>query len=149
MILVAFLLVTQVFGGGGSKDDKRTAGTATATTQTSATTTAGTTPATPPQVVRGDYTVSVLNSTLRNGAAREAANKLESNGFKIGDVKQAVTQTAPITLIAYKEGSKRAALEVAGLLRVSPANVTPATTDALVAGSQANVIVTLGADKVQ
>ncbi|MCW2959524.1 MAG: LytR cell envelope-related transcriptional attenuator, partial [Solirubrobacterales bacterium] len=150
VIAIAFLLITQVFGGDDGDDATRAgSGTTTTAAKTTSTSTAAK-PATPAaQVVRGDYTVSVLNSTLRNGAAREAANKLESSGFKIGDVKQAITQTAPVTLIAFKNGSKRAALEVATLLGVSPANVAPATTDTLVAGSQANVVVTLGADKVQ
>lgn len=91
--------------------------------------------------------VSVLNSTQRTGAARDAANKLESSGYQIGDVKQAVTQTAPATIVAYdKAGSKRAALDVADQLGVSTASVVPADSNTVVAGGSANVIVTLGAD---
>ena len=52
-----------------------------------------------------------VSDKLRNGAAREAANKLESSGFKIGDVKQAVTQTASRV---HAAGSRRGNWRVAG-----------------------------------
>ena len=152
-LAIAFVLITQVFGGdddpASTADRTRTASVKTATT-TPGTTATGV-PARPAiaKVVRGDFKVFVLNSTDRNGAAREAANKLKSSGFEIQGTGQAVTQTMDITQVAYKEGSKRAALEVAMLLEVSPADVILANQDTLVAGGMANVVVTLGADKVK
>ncbi|MCW2996643.1 MAG: LytR cell envelope-related transcriptional attenuator, partial [Solirubrobacterales bacterium] len=149
VILVAILLVTQVFGGGNDQSAAdRAKATSSQAATTPKTTSSSSTPAVP-QLVRGDYKVFVLNSTNRNGAARDAANKLESSGFQIAGTGQAVTQTMPTTQIAFKDGSKRAALEVAKLLGVSSANVIAADPSTLVAGGQANVVVTLGADKVQ
>jgi len=153
-LAIAFVLITQVFGGdddpASTADRTRTASVKTATTTTPRTTATGA-PANPAiaKVVRGDFKVFVLNSTDRNGAARESADKLKSSGFEIQGTGQAVTQTMDITQVAYKEGSKRAALEVAMLLGVSPADVILADQSTLVAGGMANVVVTLGADKVK
>jgi hypothetical protein len=53
------------------------------------------------------------------------------------------------TVVAYQQGSKRAAVDVAKLLGLTPASVAPATQNDVVAGQDAKVVVTLGADAVK
>ncbi|MCW3016024.1 MAG: LytR cell envelope-related transcriptional attenuator, partial [Solirubrobacterales bacterium] len=149
VIVIAILLVTQVFGGGGN------GGPTTGVTSTKASTTpkttssaSSTTPAVAPPV-RGNFSVFVLNGTQRNGAARDAGNKLETSGYKLAGTKTAVTQTVGKTVVAYQPKSKRAALDVAQLLGLTPSSVILADANAIVAGAGANIIVTLGADTVQ
>jgi hypothetical protein len=154
VILIAVLLITQVFGGdsgsGGSSTPTTVASTTSATDTAAAST--GTSTSTTPAAtapVRADYTVYVLNSTQTNGAAATAANLLETSGYRIAGKGQAVTQTMAKTVIAYQQGSKRAAVDVAKLLGLTPASVAPATQNDIVAGQNAKVVVTLGADAVK
>jgi hypothetical protein len=78
------------------------------------------------------------------------ADQLGGGGFARGQVTNAADQQRGETTVQYAPGQKPAAEEVAGIIKTSKAKVTPldANTQAI-AGPDAEVVVTVGADRTQ
>ena len=55
----------------------------------------------------------MLNGTTIPGLARGVANKIQTDGFRIGNVTNATDQSRSATLVLYAPGRKSAALSVA------------------------------------
>jgi hypothetical protein len=133
------LLISGGIGGGSTSDDaKRAQPTPTAAAQDGVTHS------------RADTVVTVLNGTTVTGLARQAADKLQSRGYKVDRVTDAADQAQQTSQVAYADGYRRGALDVARIVGVPAADVAPidASTRA-VAGDAAHVVVTMGADKAQ
>ncbi len=111
----------------------------------------GSTNATAPRVNRGDVTVAVLNGTTVTGLARGASDKLTKAGFKPGVVTNDTTnQARSATAVLYTEGNRRAALDAARIVRVGRDAVQPIDQGTrLLAGEDADVVVSVGADQSQ
>jgi hypothetical protein len=92
----------------------------------------------------------VLNGTTVPGLAAQVADQLQRGGFGRGQVTNAADQQRPETTVQFAPGQRRAAEEVAGILKVSKGEVTAldANTQAI-AGPDAEVVVTVGADRTQ
>jgi hypothetical protein len=146
---IAVVLVTTVFSGSDNKAKPNTIGGVPATTTTGSPSAGSgdsgnkTTP-----VSRGDVTVAVLNGTTVPGLARGAATKLQSAGFKIGNVTNAPDQARSATLVTYQPGHQAEARVVARLIGVGADAVKPIDPSTqVVAGQEAFVVVTVGADQ--
>jgi hypothetical protein len=147
VVVIAVVLILTVFTGGSSKNSPNTIGNSPTTTPSSSTTGNGTKPA---PISRGDVTVAVLNGTTVPGLARGAATKLQNAGFKIGTVTNAPDQARSATLVAYQPGHEAEARVVAKLIHVGTDAVKPIDqSTAVVAGQDAFVVVTVGADQSQ
>ncbi len=144
IIVIAFVLITQVFGGSDSSSpapQPNSVGPAvTATTPDAA---AG-------AVDRANTLVAVFNGTTGAGLARAAADKLQAAGFtKVGPVTTAPDQATATTSVYYDTGSKAAAVEVATTLGLSSTAVMAIDQTIKVLGQNAVVVVVLGADQAQ
>jgi hypothetical protein len=146
---IVVLLVTVVFSGGGDKSKPNTIGsTSTGTSQGSTDSGSKSTPDKTTPVSRGDVTVAVLNGTTVPGLARGAATKLQSGGFKIGTVTNAPDQARSATVVAYQAGHQDEARVVARLIGVGSDAIKPIDQSTqVVAGQEAFVVVTVGADQ--
>ncbi|MDX6699029.1 MAG: hypothetical protein QOE65_2426 [Solirubrobacteraceae bacterium] len=143
-LLVVILLATQVFGGSDKPASKpNTVGAP-----------APAAPASPtgrqPTVQRGDVTVAVLNGTTVPGLAAQVGDQVQGAGFARGQVTNAADQQVSETTVQYAPQFKAAANEVAGILKIPRTRVKPldANTQAI-AGPDAEVVVTVGADRTQ
>ena len=94
-------------------------------------------------------TVAVLNATTVPGLARGVANRLQNAGERIGNVTNASDQTRRSTTIEYKAGHRADALRIARDIDVRPEAVSGVrhVRSVLVAGTEADVIVTVGSDQ--
>jgi hypothetical protein len=92
--------------------------------------------------------VAVLNGTTVPGLAAQVADELERGGFKRGSVTNAADQQRAISTVGYASGYERAAREVGELIGVRRVAPVDAGTQAI-AGPEANVVVTVGADRTQ
>jgi hypothetical protein len=155
--IVLVVLVTQVFDSGGdaAAPAPNTVGERPAT---GADGDGGTTPAAgTTRVNRGDFTVAVLNGTTITNLARGAANKIADAGYVEGPVTNDTTnQARDATVIYYAEGARPAALDVARLIKVRSSAVRPLNSSepteqglVLLAGEDADVIVSVGQDQAQ
>ena len=92
----------------------------------------------------------MLNGTTVPGLAAQVADQLQSSGFARGQVTNAADQQRADTTVQYGPGQRRAADDVAGILKVGRTKVTSldANTQAI-AGPDATVVVTVGADRTQ
>jgi len=143
--VIAFVLITQVFGG----SDSSTTSTSATNSVGPATTTATTTDSTS-TVDKATTQVAVFNGTTGSGLARAAADKLQAAGFtKVGPVTTAPDQTAQTSTVYYETGAKAAGDEVATTLGLSSSAVTPIDENIRVLGQNALVVVVLGADQAQ
>jgi hypothetical protein len=97
-------------------------------------------------VNRGEVTVSVLNGTTAPGLAATVGDQLEGEGFRRGTVANASDQQQQATTVFYGPNQKRAAQEVAKLLKVSTVKPLDAGTQAI-AGADAGVVVVVGNDR--
>jgi hypothetical protein len=150
--IVVVLLVTQVLGGGSGPAKPNSVGRASATTPKAAAGKATkTTGAKAGAVDRAKVTVAVLNGTTVVGLARSASDKLLAAGFKGGRVTNDTTnQTRSATAVFYTPGNKAAALEVAKAIKVGRDAVLPIDQSTRVlAGNDAQVVVTVGSDQAQ
>ncbi len=101
-------------------------------------------------ISRGDVTVAVLNGTTVPGLAREVGTKLQNAGFKLGTVTNAPDQARSATIVGYQPGHINEARVVARLIHVGSDAVKPIDqSTAVVAGQDAFVVVTVGADQSQ
>jgi hypothetical protein len=97
-------------------------------------------------VPRGDIKVAVLNGTTRPGLAAQIGDQIIASGFKKGQVTNAADQQAQQTVVYYASGQKKAAQAVASIVKA--ADVQPIDPDTqAIAGSDAKVVVLVGADK--
>lgn len=144
IIVIAFVLITQVFGGSDSSTTVTPAtngvGPATTTATTGSTAT----------VDKAATQVAVFNGTTGSGLARAAADELQTAGFtKVGPVTTAPDQTAQTSTVYYETGAKAAGDEVATTLGLSSSAVMPIDENIRVLGQNAVVVVVLGADQAQ
>ena len=144
-VVLVVLLVTQVFGGGDGSTPASKPNTVSSPRQTQSSGANG-----GPAVNRADVTVAVLNGTTVPGLAAQVADQLGGGGFARGQVTNAADQQRGATTVQYAPGQKTAAEEVAGIIKTSKAKVTTldANTQAI-AGPDAEVVVTVGADRTQ
>ena len=142
-LILVVLLATQVLGG----DDSATEQPNTVGPPQSASRTTGGGPA---PVSRGDVTVAVLNGTTVPGLAAQVGDQLQSAGFARGQVTNAADQQRSETTVQYAPEHRAAANEVAQILKVPRSRVRAldANTQAI-AGPDAEVVVTVGADRTQ
>jgi len=147
IIVIAFVLITQVFGG---SDSSTTSVPATNSVGPAPTATDTTTSAAGGAVDKAATQVAVFNGTTSSGIARAAADKLQAAGFmKVGPVTTAPDQTAQTSTVYYETGAKAAGDEVATTLGLSSAAVMPIDQNIRVLGQTAVVVVVLGADQAQ
>jgi hypothetical protein len=155
--VVLVVLATQVFDGGGESPDPapNTVGERPASSTGEG---GGAAPAAgASRVNRGDFTVAVLNGTTITNLARGAANKIADAGYVEGPVTNDTTnQARDATAIYYAEGARAAALDVARLIKVRSSAVRPLNQSdpteqglVLLAGEDADVIVSVGQDQAQ
>ncbi|MFL5905328.1 MAG: LytR C-terminal domain-containing protein, partial [Solirubrobacteraceae bacterium] len=97
-------------------------------------------------VPRGDVKVAVLNGTTQAGLGAQVGDQIAAGGFQRGDVTNANDQQAPKTVVYYASGQRRAGQEVADVVKASSVQPIDPDTQAL-AGSDAKVVVLVGADK--
>lgn len=146
-VVVLFLLVTQVFGCGGSDSGTTTQQANTVTTQAGDQTT---TSSGSGAVNRGATRVAVFNGTTTSGLARTAADKLTAAGYKqVDPVTTAPDQAVPATQVYYDTGAQAEGLDVAKALGVDPSAVVAMDPNIRALGQNAPVAVVLGADQAQ
>ena len=142
-VVVGLVIATQ---GGGSKARPRAQNTLAPAGQTAG---AKQKPrATPSVAQRNSTTVAVLNGTTTPGLAAQVSDLLSRGGFKRGNVTNAADQQQSTTAIAYAPGFKSAADEIAQILRLKGAQPIDPGTQAI-AGSDAQIVVTVGTDRTQ
>jgi hypothetical protein len=99
---------------------------------------------------RARTTIAVLNGTTVQGLARAVADKLQKAGYRIGTVTNAADQQRSATQVAYRPGDLRMARDTARTIHVGGDAVVPIDqVTAATAGSQAEVVVTVGADQTR
>jgi hypothetical protein len=150
IVAVVVILVTGVLGGGDSGTQKANTleapGASTQASGSATKTTASKQPAAAPQP--GTYTVAVLNGTTVPGLARGVANRLTEAKHKIGNVTNAATQDRSATQIEFARGHRAEADAVAKVIDVKSDAIIPLTAGSkTIAGDQATVVVTVGADQ--
>jgi hypothetical protein len=93
----------------------------------------------------------VLNGTTVTGLARGASDKLTKAGFKPGVVTNDTTnQARSATAVLYTQGNRPAALDAARVIDVGRDAVQPIDQGTrLLAGEDADVVVSVGADQSQ
>lgn len=145
--VVVVLLVSGVIGGSGDKGS--TAGNRVAAPKTTPDgTPIATTPVTAGTPAPADTVVTVLNGTTIPGLARTAADTLQKGGYKIGRTTDAADQAQQTSQVAYATGFRLVARRVARAMGISSAQVAPIDASTrVVAGSDADVVVTMGLDK--
>jgi hypothetical protein len=97
-------------------------------------------------VQRGAIKVAVLNGTTQAGLAAQVDNQVTAGGFAKGQVTNAPDQQAQKTIVFYGPGQKKAAQEVATIVKAGAVQAIDPNTRA-VAGNDAKVVVLVGADK--
>jgi hypothetical protein len=99
---------------------------------------------------RGETTVAVLNGTTIAGLAARTAEELKDAGYSLGTVADAEAQNRSATLVQYTQDARREAQAVAKLIGVGSDAVSPLDVNTrTVAGENARVVVTVGADQNQ
>jgi hypothetical protein len=142
VVLVVGFLVISALGGSDKKTPPNKI-------QPPSANSSGAQPSAPPAPVnRAETTTSVLNGTTQAGLARTLGNKLKAAGFNIVNVSDNVDQTLPATVVYYSAGNERAARAVAKIIAVSSTAVEPIDRNTSVSGSDAKVVVTVGADSI-
>jgi hypothetical protein len=151
IVAVGLVLAFVVFGGGGGKSNSGTqaaksvpaAGAGkTKTTGKGGAAPAGATPK------PGTYVVAVLNGTAVPNLARGVATRLQNTKYKIGNVTNASDQTHSATLVQYAPGHLAEAQSVAKAIDVARDAIQQLdSANRTIAGSQASVVVIVGADQ--
>jgi LytR cell envelope-related transcriptional attenuator len=101
--------------------------------------------------VRKTFSLAVLNGTTVTGLARAAADRLTTKGYNEPNVvtNDTTNQARPTTQIFYEAKARAAALDVARILGVSSARVTPMDATARALADRARVAVFIGADRAK
>jgi hypothetical protein len=97
-------------------------------------------------VQRSSVNVAVLNGTTQAGLAAQVGDQVAAAGFAKGQVTNAADQQAQQTIVYYTAGQKKAAQEVASIVKVGEVQPIDPDTRAI-AGNEAKVVVLVGADK--
>jgi hypothetical protein len=98
-----------------------------------------------PPVNPGDVTVSVLNGTVVPGLARQYGDRVQSEGFQLGNVTNFTDQTRAESAVLYAPGHEREAEAVGKRLSISQREQIDPQTRIL--GGDATVVVIVGQDK--
>jgi hypothetical protein len=102
------------------------------------------------QTARGETTVAVLNGTTVSGLAQRVADKVVAAGFKKGTVDNATEQNRSATMVQFAPNARRQALSVAKVIGVGSDAISQLDQNTrTVAGDDAQVVVTVGADQNQ
>ena len=92
----------------------------------------------------------MLNGTTIAGLAARTADELKDAGYSLGTVADAQEQNRSATLVQHAQDAKREAQAVAKLIGVGNDAVSPLDVNTrTVAGDDARVVVTVGADQNQ
>jgi hypothetical protein len=144
-LALVVLLATTLLGG----DDAPPANTTPVASPEPRTTRTTTTPGgrSPAAFDRGAISVAVLNGTTTAGLARSVADRVSGAGFDEGQVTNAADQARPSTVVEYDAGQRRAALEVARVVKAGNGAVQPMSEGTRVLAGGAQVVVTVGADQ--
>ena len=124
----------------------------TPTTTTTATSTTKTKSGSKTPIARGSIEVAVLNGTTVTGLAAQLADQLKQAGFKQPTSATGPNQTVQTTIVGYLPGQKRAAQEVAKVLKVKTVTPVDATSKAVACASGCPglaAVVTVGLDHAQ
>ena len=92
--------------------------------------------------------VAVLNGTTRTGLARAVGNKIQGDGFTIGDVDTNSDQSVPATTVSYSPDNRPAALAVAKVVGIDSGSVQPSDANSTVA-ADGDVVVIVGSDQIE
>jgi hypothetical protein len=145
VLVVGLVAATQFFGG---DDEPQSTGNTIAQPAESGGGSGGGGGTSTAAVRPADVTVAVLNGTTVPGLARGVANRIQTKGFKIGNVTNASDQSRSATIVEYDQGSRSQALAVARLIGVGADAVEPMGAGTrVIAGQDAPVVVTVGADQ--
>ena len=99
---------------------------------------------------RGETKVAVLNGTTIAGLAKRTGDDVKKAGYSVGTIADAPEQTRSATLVQYADGARREAQAVARIIGVGSDAVSPLDVNTrTVAGEDARVVVTVGADQNQ
>jgi hypothetical protein len=90
-------------------------------------------------------TVSVLNGTTVPGLAAQIGDRVQAEGFRLGNITNGANQQRAQSLVMYTPGSKRQAALVSRRLGVSQRQPIDAESQAL--GGNASVVIVVGQDK--
>src|SRR5687767_3014141 len=71
-----------------------------------------------PRLARGDTAVMVLNGNGVPGAAHEAASRVRSRGYSIGEVGNAKRTDYMRSVVMYRPGFRGEAMRLAGDMRI-------------------------------
>jgi hypothetical protein len=144
-LAVAAVLAVTLLGGG---DDADTTPAAPAPAGNRLEEPAGTAAEPTPPLDRSQFSIRVLNGTTVAGVARTVNDRLERRDYTAAaQPTNAAVNNVPTTTVAFSEGNRRAANDVARILGVAQENVVQADEATRVQGGGADVIVTVGADK--
>jgi uncharacterized Zn-binding protein involved in type VI secretion len=151
VIVGVLLVVTNSGGGSGTKATKNSS--RSASTPSSTKKTKGKAKTSAVTVTPSTVTVAVLNGTSTPNLAHDISAKLQSAGYKPGQVATATDQTQSSTIVGYQPNDKLDALAVAKSLKLGSASVQavdPNNRAVACNGSTtscpAQVIVTVGTD---
>ena len=92
--------------------------------------------------------VAVLNGTTQTGLARAVANKIQEDGYTIGDVDTNADQSVPTTIVSYTGDNEQAALAVAKIMGIDRGSVQAADVNTTAAAT-ADVTVIVGSDQIE
>jgi ABC-type Fe3+-hydroxamate transport system substrate-binding protein len=146
-IAVAVVVATQVLGGGSTTSTKPNVPAAATAVPTR---TAASSSGTPTKATRANTTVSILNGTTVTGLAASIADKIQTAGFKRGNVQNYSDQARSASLVFYADGARRIAIDVAKILGLSADDVEAIDPDTqALAGNGAKVVVVVGNDQAQ
>jgi hypothetical protein len=96
---------------------------------------------------RAQTNVAVLNGTTVTGLARSVANRVQEQGYTIGNVTDAANQAQPLTKVEFGAGHADEARAVARAIRISANQVVALDdNDKTTAGPDAEVVVVVGQD---
>ena len=95
-------------------------------------------------VVPSRVTVSVLNGTTVGGLARDLGDKLQSQGFRLGNVTNSTDQQRAESVVLFATGAEREAAEVGRRLKI--AQREPIDPESQTLAGDATVVVITGAD---
>jgi hypothetical protein len=149
-LVLVVLFVTQVIGGGGSQTASTPRTNTIAPTPSGSTTAGGSTTPSVAAVKPANVTVAVLNGTTVPGLARGVGTRIESAGFKLGNVTNAADQARAATLVEYAPGKNAEAQAVARRIGVGADAIRAMDSGTrVIAGQDAAVVVTVGSDQNQ
>jgi LytR cell envelope-related transcriptional attenuator len=94
---------------------------------------------------KSETVIAVLNGTTVTGLARTVGDHLQAAGYTVDKVGDAADQAQQTSQVAYVDGFKRDADQVASIIHVGSVVPMDSSTQ-VVAGENAKVVVTVGAD---